>query len=177
MALLWLQVTDGWSARRLDAAQYELSSAPIPIAEEAPINAASGKTARLIRTDRSGMSTWALITSQNSGVRVNSRGVTAGLCVLTDRDEIRTGDGSQYFFSTETLATIVPFPSSDRPVYCGRCREPIEVGAPAVRCPGPDCGIWFNQSAELPCWTYTEKCPFCGFPTALDSGLSWSPED
>jgi hypothetical protein len=177
MAHLWLQVSDGWGARRLDAAQYELSSVPIPIAEDAPIISPSGKAAQLIRTDRSGMPAWALIASPNSGVRVNSRGVPAGLCVLSDRDEIRTGDGIRYYFSAETLATVVPFPGSDRPVYCGRCREPIEVGAPAVRCPGPGCGIWFNESPDLPCWTYTDKCPFCGFPTPLDTGLSWSPED
>jgi hypothetical protein len=144
---------------------------------EAPMDTACGKSARLIQTARSGMQMWALIASRNSGVRVNSRAVTAGLCVLSDRDEIRTGDGIKYFFSAETPATIVPFPGSDRPVYCGRCREPIEAGAPAVRCPNPACGIWFNESAELPCWTYTEICPFCGHPTALDACFSWTPED
>jgi hypothetical protein len=169
--------TDGWGARRLDAAQYELATSLIPLAGEAPMSLANGKMARLIRTDKGGMPVWALIASRNSGVRVNSRRVTAGLCVLTDRDEIRTGDGTRFFFSTETLATVVPFPGAERPVYCGRCREPIEVGAQAVRCPSPGCGIWFNESTELPCWSYTSKCPFCGHPTALDSGFSWAPED
>jgi predicted RNA-binding Zn-ribbon protein involved in translation (DUF1610 family) len=177
MSLLWVMDANGWGAQNLDAAQYELDSVPIPLAAEAPNNSACGMPARLIRTDRNGMPAWALIASRNSGVRVNSRGVTAGLCVLSDRDEIRTGDGTRFFFSTETPATVVPFPGSDRPVYCGRCREPIEVGAPAVRCPGPGCGIWFNESAELPCWTYTDKCPFCGFPTPLDTGFTWTPED
>jgi hypothetical protein len=177
MAHLWLQDSDGWCARRLDAAQYELAASPIPQAVEASMCMASGKTARLFRSESSGMPTWALIASRNSGVRVNSRGVTAGMCVLSDRDEIRTGDGTRFFFSTETLATVVAFPGSERPVYCGRCREPIEVGAPAVRCPGPGCGIWFNESAELPCWTYTDKCPICGHPTPLDTGFSWTPED
>ncbi|MGD0293340.1 MAG: hypothetical protein ABSB30_05755 [Terracidiphilus sp.] len=176
MAHLWLQDTISWRAQRLDAAQYELAASPTPQAVEAPMGTACGETARLIRTDKSGMPAWALIASHNAGVRVNSRGVTAGLCVLSDRDEIRIGNGSQYFFSTETPATVVPFPGADRTVYCGRCREPIEAGAPAVRCPNPSCGIWYNESAELPCWTYSDKCSFCGYPTA-DAGFSWTPED
>jgi hypothetical protein len=175
MAHLWVQDANGWGAQRLDAAQYELAGVLSPLAVEAPMDLANGKTARLIRTDAGGMLAWALIVSRNSGVRVNSRGVVAGLCVLSDRDEIHTDDGTQYFFSTETLATVIPFQGVERPVYCGRCREPIEAGAPAVRCPG--CGIWFNESAELPCWTYTDKCPFCGHPTALDTGFSWTPEE
>jgi hypothetical protein len=177
MSLLWVMDSNGWSARMLDAAQYVLAASLIPLAAEATLNSACGKSAQLIRTDKGGMPVWALIASRNSGVRVNSRGVTAGLCVLSDRDEIRTGDGSRFFFSSETLATVVPFPGAERPAYCGRCRVPIEAGAPAVRCPGPGCGIWFNESAELPCWTYTGKCPFCGFPTPLDAGFSWTPED
>jgi len=175
MAHLWMQDVNGWGARRLDAALYDLAAAPIPCAEEAPMGSASRKAARLIRADADGVPAWALIASPDSAVRVNSRAVPAGLCVLADRDEIRTGDGIQYFFSTESLATVVSFPGAERPVYCGRCREPIEAGAPAVCCPG--CGIWYNQSAEFPCWTYSNKCAFCGHPTALDTGFSWTPED
>ena len=175
MAHLWMQDKNGWGAQKLDAALYELAAAPIPHAEEAPMSTASRKAARLIRADASGLPAWALIASPDSGVRVNSRTVVAGLSVLADRDEIRTGDGVQYFFSTESLAAVVAFPGAERPVYCGRCREPIEAGAPAVCCPG--CGIWYNQSAELPCWTYSDKCAFCGHPTALDAGFSWTPED
>jgi hypothetical protein len=175
MAHLWLQDAEGWGARRLDGVLYELAARPILLAAEAPVAASSGASARLIRTDAGGMPAWALITARDSGVRVNSRNVAAGMCILSDRDEIRTGDGTQYYFSTETLASVVEFPGAERPVYCGRCREPIAAGAPAVCC--PRCGIWFNESAELPCWTYTDKCPFCGFPTALDAGFSWSPEE
>jgi hypothetical protein len=175
MAHLWLQDAEGWWARRLDGSLYDLASVPIPLAAAAAAATFSGKSAQLIRTDSSGMPAWALISARNSGVRVNSREVAAGLCVLSDRDEIRTSDGTQYYFSTETLASVVAFPGAERAVYCGRCREPIAAGAPAVCC--PRCCIWFNESAELPCWTYTEKCPFCGYPTALDAEFSWTPEE
>jgi LSD1 subclass zinc finger protein len=110
-------------------------------------------------------------------MRVNGCEVLAGLRVLADRDEIRTDDGIQCFFSTETLAVIEAFPGADREVFCGRCRQPIKTGASAVRCPG--CQIWYHQddSESLPCWTYTDKCNFCPNPTALDSGFMWIPED
>lgn len=130
--------------------------------------------ARLVGTDVDGSRQWALIASTNADVRVNSGVVDGGLCVLADRDEIRIGDTAMYF-STESLATVEPFPGAERPVYCGRCRQLIDIGAPAVRCPG--CGVWYNQSAELPCWTYSEKCVFCPTLTALDAEFAWSPEE
>jgi hypothetical protein len=108
--------------------------------------------------------------------------VTAGLCVLGDRDEIRMG-GELRYFSTETLASVEAFPGAERAVFCGRCRQKIEAGTPAVCCPG--CGIWYHQdesanlaeSERLPCWTYSEKCAFCGHPTALDTVFAWTPEE
>lgn len=165
MAVLWERKTDGWGARRLDGSLLELLPAP-------PQSASCA--ARLIRAEAGGSPVWALIAPANSDVRVNSRAAHAGLCVLSDRDEIRSGAAVRYF-STETLAEVVPFPGAARAVYCARCRQEIQVGAPAVCC--PNCGIWYNQSAELPCWTYTEKCTFCGHPTALDAGFSWTPEE
>jgi hypothetical protein len=127
-----------------------------------------------VQAEAAGSKVWALIASANSDTRVNSRSLPAGLCVLADRDEIRVGGDVQYF-STETLAAAVEFPGADRPVFCGRCRQQIDAGTPAVCCPG--CGIWYNQSGELPCFTYSEKCTFCGHPTALDSGFAWTPEE
>ena len=46
------------------------------------------------------------------------------------------------------------------------------AGTPAVQCPA--CGRWFHQSAELPCWTYSDHC-LCPQPTALDCGYQWTP--
>jgi hypothetical protein len=130
---------------------------------------------RLIQADTDGLRVWALVASMDSKVRVNGCAVSAGLRVLADRDEIQTGEAPRFFFSNESPAAVVEFPVSDRAVFCGRCRQQMEVGSPAVCCPG--CGVWYNQSADLPCWTYAEKCNFCGAPTALDSGFAWSPED
>jgi hypothetical protein len=130
--------------------------------------------ARLIRADAGGATVWALIVLANSSIRVNSCEVPAGLRVLADRDEIRMGAGAGYF-SSEALAVMEPFPGADRTAYCGRCRQPIEAGALAVRCPG--CGIWYHQGAELPCFAYAEKCTFCGHATELGAGFAWVPEE
>lgn len=172
MAHLWIRGAEGWGARILGGASYELAGDSCGSARG---NAAMRPgAARLIRADAGGASVWALIVSAGSGIRVNSCGVPAGLRVLADRDEIRVGAEASYF-SSETLAAVEPFPGADRPTYCGRCRQPIEVGSPAVRCAG--CGIWYHQGADLPCYTYAEKCTFCGHPTALDSGFAWVPEE
>jgi len=174
MAHLWIQEAGEWGAQRLDEAGFDLAAWTSRRARGADPSAPAPAAARLIQAGTAGSKSWALIASQNSGVCVNSRKVIAGLRVLADRDQIRIGSETQYF-STETLAVVEDFPGSDRPIYCGRCRQQIELGAPAVRCPG--CGIWYNQSPDLPCFTYSEKCTFCGYPTALDSGFAWTPEE
>jgi hypothetical protein len=174
MAHLWKKGTSGWAAEKLDVAQFDLAATPAPQAGDAQPGTTSDKVARLIRADADGSRVWALVASRNSDIRVNGRAVLAGLRVLADRDEIRNG-GIQYFFSSETLATIEELPSSERPVFCGRCRQQIAAGSPAVCCPG--CGVWYNQSTDLPCFTYADKCTFCGHPTTLDSAFSWAPEE
>jgi len=178
MAVLWISGADGWGAKKLDGAQFDLAAGSVRAAERSSA-AASGGTAQLVGADAGGAGSdgsaaWALIAPTHSGVRVNSRALPAGLCVLANRDEIRIG-GEVLYFSTETLAEVVPFPGSVRAAYCARCRQQIEVGSPAVCC--PNCGIWYNQSAELPCWTYADKCAFCGHPTTFDSGFTWTPEE
>jgi hypothetical protein len=176
VAHLWIQSASGWDAQKLEGAQVDLAAISARQVGDAKPGTASANVARLIRGDAGGSRVWALVVSKDSDIRVNGRAVLAGLCVLADRDEIRTNDKIQYF-STETPATVEEFPSSDRPVFCGRCRQQIDAGSPAVRCPGPGCGVWYNQSTDLPCWTYADKCTFCGHPTALDSSFSWTPEE
>ena len=174
MAHLWNHGEDGWGAQKLGDAEFDLAALASRQAPKFKPDSAPGEIARLIQVDAAGSKAWALIASLDSDVRVNGRAVPAGLCVLADHDEIRVGGEVQYF-STETLATVELFAASDRPVFCGRCRQQIESGTPAVSCPG--CGVWYNQSADLPCWTYSDKCTFCGYPTALDSGFAWTPEE
>ena len=174
MAHLWVRHEGVWGAQRLGSAGIDVAGLLASRAAAAADGAAYPHSDRLIRVDAAEAKSWAIIASPTSGLRVNGRTPPAGLCVLDDRDEIR-GGAEKLFFSTETLAAVEPFPGSDRPVFCGRCRQSIEVGSPAVCCPG--CGISYNESAELPCWTYSEKCTFCGQATALDAGFSWTPEE
>ncbi|MGD0736454.1 MAG: hypothetical protein ABR976_14970 [Terracidiphilus sp.] len=174
MAHLWNRGEDGWGAQRLDGADFDLGGLQSRQEPKSEPRAANANVALLIKADAAGLQAWALIASPDSGVRVNSRVVPAGLCVLADRDEIRVGNDI-HFFSTETLAAVEEFPEAKRAAFCGRCRQQIESGSLAVCC--PTCGVWYNQSADLPCWTYSEKCTFCGHPTALDSGFAWTPEE
>jgi hypothetical protein len=175
MAHFWMQAASGWEAKKLDLVQYDLTSVSAPQSGDRGPAATQVRAALLIRAGTAGSQVWAVAVPSHDHVRVNGRAVLAGLCVLGDRDEIRTSSGARYFFSSESLAEVETFPAQDRTVFCGRCRQKIEPGSPAVRCPG--CGVWYNQSAELPCWTYADKCAFCGQQTALDAGFNWTPED
>ncbi len=177
MAHLWTKDDAGWIAHALSRESYDIGAHAA--ARTAPLASlfieGSGASAKLVRADFAGSEVWALIAAPGSGIRVGGEAPLAGLRVLRDRDEIRTPDGEQYFFSTEALATVAPFASNGREVFCGRCRQRIAVGAPAVRCPG--CGVWYDQSTGLPCWTYADTCAFCAHSTAMNAGFAWSPED
>ena len=173
MAHIWSRGEDGWEARRLDAAQIGLATV---IGGQR--RAAVCSAIRMVWVSGSGAPVCAMMGPPGSGATVNGRGLHTGLRVLADRDEIQVG-GERFFFSTETPATVEPFPARDRPVFCGRCRQPIETGSPAVQCPNPHCQIFYHQddAAGFPCWTYASKCNFCPTETSLDAGLSWVPED
>jgi hypothetical protein len=183
MAHLWTQDETGWNAEKLVSLVFDLGSigALLPagasgVGESGELARAAGAGfGRLVKTGEAGAGGWALVASPGFGVRLNGRAPTAGLRVLADRDEIRVGVSGRYFFSTESLAVVEPFPGVERDVFCGRCRQRIEKSAPAVRC--PSCGVWYDQSADLPCWTYAEKCVFCEARTALDAGFLWTPEE
>jgi len=172
MAHLWIRDATGWQAEKLTGACFDFASFSTLHTEEAMV---CRPGALIVRTDGEGSHAWTLVASPGSRARVNGRAPVAGICALSDHDEIRTEAGVQYFYSTELLAEIEPFPEPERPIYCGRCRQPIATGTPAVRCPGASCGIWYHQSADLPCWTY-DKCMICGQSSALDAGFSWTPE-
>src|SRR5271169_6705353 len=152
MAHLWMQDVDGqWGALALTGASLDLSVAP-----PRPIAEAAAPAALLLKCGSGAQESWALAAGAGAAVRVNGALLVTGLGVLSDRDEIRVNGSPPLFFSTETLAAVQPFPGSDRPVFCGRCRRQIKQGDPAVRCPA--CSIWHEQSAQYPCWTYHDKC-------------------
>jgi hypothetical protein len=120
---------------------------------------------------------WVVLAAPYADLRVNGVPLAdIGMRVLADRDELTLAGVGSAFYSAESLAQVVPFPGGDRPIFCGRCREPIKPGAPAVQCPGKGCGIWYDQSEELPCFCYQPGCAYCGGPTALATGLLWVPE-
>ena len=129
-------------------------------------------SARLLRRTTAQREVWLLVGAP--AVRVNGIPLDAGIRVLRDRDELRTGDDRR-FFSVESLAVIAPFPGGERATFCPRCKLEIAPDSPAVRC--PQCGVWHHQSDELPCWTYAAHCMLCDHPTALDAGFRWTPEE
>lgn len=173
MACLWRKNADCWSAKVLDGAGNALIAGAMA-ATSADADATRTTNFRIVPFDAAGVKVWALISSHRSDVRVNGAPVTAGMRVLADRDEIRI-DGEVQYFSTESLAEVVPLPATERTLFCGRCRLKIETGSPAVCC--PSCGISFHQSGHLPCWTYSERCAFCSQETSLDAGFAWTPEE
>jgi len=119
--------------------------------------------------------TWALLCAPGSDVLVNGVPVPLGLTVLSDRDEVRVPGQRVRFFSTERLARVEIFAETAADGFCPRCKQTIERGTPAVRCPG--CGLWHHASNDLPCWTYAPTCAACSQETALDAGFRWTPEE
>jgi hypothetical protein len=194
MPQFWRKVDDRWLAQPLARAAYRFSvefpalesgadsgaatlflEAADPEAGAAGLSRAS--SAWLLRRRGNGGEEWLWLSDCASGWLINGLPLRLGTRVLRDRDEIIFA-GAQIsapgYFSTERPACIEALPESLEPIYCARCRQLIEIGAAAVRCPG--CDLWHHQTAELPCWTYAPKCALCEQPTALEGGFRWTPE-
>lgn len=178
MSHIWMRDPQrAWYAFPLEAPMLRLDDGtPRPMAE-CDLHRAGGAVILAHTQDARGLEQWSLLCTPGSATRVNGAPVRAGIRVLADRDAVTLGDGTTVFFSSERLAHIVPFPGEGHGTCCYRCRIVLEPGTPAVRCPAPDCGFWHHQSADYPCWTYTDACPGCGHPTAFDAGYQWSPRD
>lgn len=114
---------------------------------------------------------WILLARDGRAVSVNGGAVIGGMRVLTDRDEIRFR-GERAYFSAECLSQVEEFGGAANPVYCPRCKLPVERG-PVVRCGG--CGS-LHHHGEVSCWTYAETCALCPQPSAFDAGFRWTPE-
>jgi hypothetical protein len=175
MAHLWFRGDeDIWSAMPLGAHAVDISVRPPRVLADG-FRLGEDTLAAVIRAGAGDSPVWVLLAAANGDVRINGFAPVAGLRVLQDRDEIRASESGAVFFSTETLARVEEFTATERAIFCGRCRQPIESGDLAVRC--PQCGIWYHQSDKLPCWTYTPMCAFCPQSTALDGALAWVPEE
>lgn len=140
-----------------------------------------GQGAYIIRHEEpDGRERWALFAAPAARARVNGVPLSIGMHVLTDKDEIQLGNSGPLLFSTERLARTEPFPGTDKPVFCPRCKAEILPGQPSVRCPA--CGVWHHEDpvAKRPCWTYHKAltCALCDHPNTLEeSGYCWTPED
>jgi hypothetical protein len=177
MAHLWIPDNKGdWSVLLLDQNYYLLSADATCPARLLPAPHAREDDILLGRYKKNGSGeSWVVKCSRRARVTVNSRPIYMGVKVLSDRDEILLGDALRIFFSTERQARVEPFPGAAEPVFCPRCKREILKGALAVRCPG--CDSWSHQTDEFKCWTYTPTCPVCDYPSALDAGFRWTPEE
>lgn len=179
MAHLWVKDDGGeWAALPLEGEVYALSEGR-PRRVEACADGESCAAVVLVRREgsaRGARGGWFVVAEPGARVKVNGRPVSAGLRALSDRDELAVAGVGLFYFSTETLAAVRTFAGAERGgAACPRCKQPLEEGASAVRC--PQCGVWHHQTDELPCWTYAEVCALCPQPTALDAQFRWTPEE
>jgi hypothetical protein len=175
MAHAWHRVGSSWERSPLSGVCVALADpagAPCHPAEAPRTTIAP---AMLRRYGPAPTPVWVLLTNAACPVRVNGEPLLAGLRVLHDRDEILIGTQAPLYYSTEELARVEPFPGGEDAVFCARCRQPIQAGTSAVRCPA--CGHWCEQSEIKPCWTYGPTCPLCDQATAFNAGLRWTPEE
>ena len=174
MAHLWFRdEEDIWAAVPLVGRAVDISAYP-PRALADGFRLGEDAQAAVIPGGAGDAVFWALLVAGDRDVRVNGFAPVAGVRLLRDRDEIRAAPSRTLYFSTETLARVVEFVAGERTLFCGRCRQPMKTGQLAVCC--PECSIWYHQSDEFPCWTYTPACAICGHSTALNSQFSWTPE-
>jgi len=176
MAHLWVRdETENWAVLPLEHDAFSLNAESTrPIARRLGDGEALSEVL-LIRSDSGQANSWVLIANATSGVSVNGIPLATGIRVVSDRDQIRVPGAREFYFSTETLARIEQFPGSEQTIFCPRCKQEIEKGTSAVKCPG--CGVWHHETDELNCWTYAEVCALCAQPTDMSSGFRWTPEE
>jgi hypothetical protein len=175
MAHLWTRASTLWEPVKLDADAFDLACATAPVVSDQPRPQRVSTCIRLRRVGAGQDARWVMVAGPTDRVLMNGAPAVLGLSVLMDRDEIRLPDGRQFFFSSEMLVSIEPFPATGIRGFCPRCKQVIAPGSPAVRCPA--CGLWHHASDDLPCWTYGLHCAACPQDTALDAGFQWTPEE
>jgi len=176
MAYIWQYNGTAWARQSLSGKYCALHpdcDTPVQPSEALPANGAAATLAQYESLEHTPH--WILFARETTGLRVNGQELFIGIAVLRDRDEILLSGRTRLYFSTEEQAKIEPFPGGENQVFCARCRQVIQPGTPAVRC--PSCGHWCEQSESKPCWTYGPLCPLCDQPTAFNAGLRWTPEE
>lgn len=176
MAHLWIREAESdWSILALAEDAYALDVVPPRALTARPAPASGPPRAMLVRCAAEEVEAWFVVAAGHGEIHVNGIPLALGVRALSDRDEIRFVGTEPVFFSTETLASAVPFPGSTEPVNCPRCVLPVDAGNGAVRC--PRCGVWHHENDERRCWTYARTCHVCPQLTALDAGYFWTPEE
>lgn len=176
MAHFWVQdPTTGWAIAPLEGEVLALSVDGFSQAHVSPEGAASADGPRVARRQGPEGESWVLMAGTKGCVRVNGLPLVLGLQVLADRDEVLLDGSARLFFSTEQLARVESAPQTQNRIFCPRCKQAIDRGSPAVKC--PQCGGWHHQSEELPCWTYSKNCALCDQSTELQAGYRWTPEE
>ncbi len=174
MAHLWMQTeSKRWGYYTLSATAFSLETLPPSTLDATPSAAGDDSRGGVLLT-RASQDEWVLMTGKARRAWVNGVPATLGIRVLDHQDRITIDGVGTTFLSTETLPCIESFPEDIGPRQCPRCRLAVEVGRPAVLCPG--CAIWYHESEEFPCFTCTSTCVFCPQETALDTGFRWIPE-
>lgn len=175
---LWTRVDKQWAALPLEADAYIFDhEAEHAVRHRMNGESIEGKVWLRSGPGEQGEKDWYLLVSGSGSVRTNGCPVVTGIRRLRDRDEIRVNGAHprRYFFSTESLARVVPLPDSSGLVHCARCRQDVPPGSPIVRCPA--CGMIHHQSGELECWSYADTCACCSQSTDLETGhLRWTPD-
>jgi hypothetical protein len=183
MAHFWVEdlAATGWSLRPLGDELYGFSERGLTALERTLFCDDTSRAALLGRRGDARDEEWVLLAGSLAAACVNGQPLVLGARVLRDRDEIVVrGPGwpatPRCFFSTERLAVVAPLPDGVGAVKCPRCKEAIEPGQMAVRC--PSCNCWHHQiEGGKNCWTYLTRCASCDGPTDLDGKYRWSPQE
>jgi len=174
VAHLWVKnQSDRWCVLPLESEAYSLVSSP-----PKPLNMSEDHVAvssAYLLSSGGDQPAWVVISNEPGFVSVNGEPLTIGIRTITDLDEIRVRNAGTVFFSTESLPAAEKFVAADRPIFCPRCKQAIEHGDEAVKCPG--CGVWHHQTPELGCWTYAPTCALCSRSSDLTAGFQWTPEE
>ncbi|MFY9556904.1 MAG: RING finger protein [Blastocatellia bacterium] len=179
MAHLWVRdEAEQWAVLPLEHEAFTLAASPPkpipPLSRESDAPSRLRSVVLVRAPAANGNTEWVLIAGSNSLASVNGIPLVTGIRVVEDRDQIRVPDGCTVYFSTETLARVEGF-SGPASMFCPRCKQEIEGGSDAVKC--PSCGVWHHQSPELNCWTYSDVCALCAQSTDLEGKFRWTPEE
>ena len=178
MPHLWIRDTDGlWCIAPLEQELYSIGIGRNGVVE---LVIGNKDNYTIIARHQTGQAraAWILMVAPERTVRINGAPMPAGIRVLQDRDHVQLHERSiavSLFYSSELIPRPDVFPGTAQPCFCPRCKQAIEANTPAVRCPG--CAVWYHQSDEYPCWTYSASCALCPQKTDLEAGFAFSPED